>query len=278
MKRNRPIINIIVGLIVCGLIVSGIIAVIFLLPEWVSEREDALILGHITIEEKADAAVWGYEYRLNADEKLFILSNALNNRVLPQSDFYAATRWLDSISTTQTQSYVFQQVTNENEYNPQTCEDALKRLEAELTLLSERSILPKINFNPDLSNYEVNLFSAIDILEPQKNVLVWQITYNGVMIRDGLVDCIMDAGTNKIYSVAVRANKTWPQYDADEIVKLWAEYIGSSVPEPYESDSPLLEDATYYQKYNVADADGNKTVVTVGYYEGVRELFVKIAR
>lgn len=259
------------------LLVSAVITVIVKIPTWFIEQGDAMILGNITTEEKA-VNVWGFEYSLTTNEKLYILSNALNNRTLPQSDYYARTRWLESISNPQIQSYAFQQVTNEADYNEEKRKQAFSTLKTELDILSEKNILPELDFGADLEDYEAVLFSAIDILEPQKHVVVWQISYSGITFTGDLVDCIMDAKTNKIYSVSIRTEKTWADYNTDEIVRLWAEYIGLSTPEPYISDSPLMEDATNYQKYFVNDQDGNKTIITMGYYEGVYEFFIKIAR
>ena len=262
---------------VAGLIVCGIIAVTVLIPGAIAHHYDNRMLSGITTEKK-DPDIEGYKYYLSTDEKLYLLSNALNNRLLPQSDYFAATHWQDSISNMQTQSYAFQPVYKESEYNSQTRADALKALQTELRLLDKEGILPALDFDPAADTYETTLFSAIDILEPKENVNVWQISFSGPIIRDGLVDCIMDAETHKLYSVSIRAAKTWDQYDADKVVRLWAAYLGSSAPETYVPDSPLIEDATDYKKYAIKGAGGDQTIVTIGYYEGVHEFFIKIAK
>ena len=263
--------------VVAGLIVCGIITMTVLMPAVIARHYDNAMLGAITVEKK-DADVAGYKYNLSTDEKLYVLSNALNNRVLPQSDYFAAIHWQDSISDIQTQSYAFQPVYKDSEYNSQTCADALKALQTELQLLNKQGILPALDFDPHSNKYETNLFSAIDILEPKENVKVWQISFSGPIIRDGLVDCIMDAETHKLYSVSIRAAKTWKQYDADKVAQLWAAYLGSSAPKPYTPDSPLIEDATDYKKYAINGVGSDKTIVTIGYYEGVHEFFIKIAK
>ena len=253
-----------------GFAVFGIIAATVLIPKIISWYYDATAVGAVHLENTGDEDA---REDLNADEKLYIVSNALNNRILPQSDHFAAIRWQD-IFNNKTQSYAFQPIYRESEYNPEACAKALNALKTELDLLNEKGVLPDLGFNPDHNDYEASLFSAIDIRKPQKNVTVWQINFNGTIIRNGLVDCIMDAQTHRLYSVSIRAEKLWAQYDADNIIRLWAEYLGAGAPQPYQPDNPLVEDATYYQKYTL---DG-KTVVTVGYYEGIGEFFIKITK
>lgn len=263
--------------VIAVLIVCGIVTAIVLVPEAISRQYDSNLLGGINLEEK-DIEVAGYKYNLGSEEKLYILANALNNRIIPQSDYFAAIRWQDSISNIQTQSYAFQPVFRESEYNSETSAAALNALKEELDLLREKGIVPELAFNPNTAVYEVSLFSAIDILEPKKNLPVWQINSSETIIREGLVDCMMDAQTHKLYSLSFRAEKTWDQYNAAELIRLWAEYLGTSVPEPYLPDNPLIEDTIYYQKYAIKGMEGDSTIVTVGYYEGIQEFFIRITR
>lgn len=261
--------------------ISGILAVCIigaaavLGPSVISKYYDSSVLSGVMLEEK-DAAVEGYRYNLNVDEKLYVLSNALKNRVAPQSDYSAAIRANDSLSEVRTQSYAFQPVYNETSFNDKTRAAALTALRDELSALSEKGILPAIDFDPDGGSYDAALYTAIDVLEPKMSAEVWNISFDGIIIREGLVECVMDAQSYKIYSIAVRADKSWEEYDADEIVKLWAEYAGLSAPEPYALESALSESATYYKKYTINGAGDDKTVVTVGYYDGIKEFFIRI--
>jgi len=259
-----------------GLVVVGIVASLVIIPALVSRHYDGKVVGGIHLEEK-DADVEGYQYNLTMDEKLYLLSNALSNRILPQSDYFAAIRWQDSLAG-QTQSYAFQPIYKDSEYNSETRAAALAALKEELKRLSGLGILPDLDFDPDDGTYEATLFSAIDILEPKKSVTVWQINFSGVKPEQGLVDCIMDAQTHKLYCFSIRAQKTWAQYNADDAVRLWAEYLDTSEPQPFVPDNPLVEDASHYSKYTVKRTGNDKTVVTVGYYEGIQEFFVRITR
>lgn len=49
-------------------------------------------------------------------------------------------------------------------------------------------------------------------------------------------------------------------------------------PGDYESENPLLETTPYFKKYVFEGMDGANTVVTVGFYEGINELFLKISK
>lgn len=54
--------------------------------------------------------------------------------------------------------------------------------------------------------------------------------------------------------------------------------MGLDAPAPYETDNPLLETTPYYKKYVFAGMGEERTIVTVGFYEGINELFLKISR
>ena len=53
---------------------------------------------------------------------------------------------------------------------------------------------------------------------------------------------------------------------------------GTQQPGPYESVNPLLETTPYFKKYVFPGMGEERTVVTVGFYEGINELFLKISR
>ena len=70
----------------------------------------------------------------------------------------------------------------------------------------------------------------------------------------------------------------WEEIDADAVVQAWADHMGLGSPEPYESDNPLLETTPYFKKYVFPGMGEGRTIVTVGFYEGINELFLKISR
>lgn len=54
--------------------------------------------------------------------------------------------------------------------------------------------------------------------------------------------------------------------------------MGLGTPMEYESDNPLLEATPYFKKYVFSGMGNGNTIVTVGYFEGINELFLKITR
>ena len=64
----------------------------------------------------------------------------------------------------------------------------------------------------------------------------------------------------------------------DKIVDAWADYMGLSGKQEFDSDNPLLENTPYYKKYRFEGIGEENTVVTVGFYEGINELFLKISK
>ena len=89
----------------------------------------------------------------------------------------------------------------------------------------------------------------------------------------------MDADTGKIYEFYVRTEiNSWSEVDPDNIIRLWAEYMGLDEPVEYTNTNPLAETTPYFKKYSFAGMEANSTVVTVGFYEGIKELFLKISQ
>ena len=66
--------------------------------------------------------------------------------------------------------------------------------------------------------------------------------------------------------------------DPDEIAGKWSGYLGLEAPQPYEANNPLMEMTPYFKKYVFPRTGKGNTTATVGYYDGIQELFVKISR
>ena len=54
--------------------------------------------------------------------------------------------------------------------------------------------------------------------------------------------------------------------------------MGLTDPRPYEAANPLMESTHYFRKYVFSGMGNGETVVTVGFYEGINELFLKISK
>ncbi len=251
-------------------------------PELLTGYRDHMVLDRITTET-SEGEGEGYRYRLESREKLFILSQCLNSQSLPQSEQSALTRTEEETDYQDLEgTYAFvvnhrgptgREITRDEIFT--TCNemlDSLKRLD----------ILPETVREVNSRDYDAVLYSAIDVLEPRNNVAVWKVSLSNSKKNadkaNRLLDAYVDADDGKIYEWYARTEYTWEDIDTDAVMEKWCEYMGLESPEPYETDNPLLESATYYKKYAFSGIGEEKCVVTIGFYEGINELFLKISR
>ena len=252
-------------------------------PEQLAMYKDRMVLDHINIQEVETEGA-GYRYTLAVNEKLYILSQALLSQSLPESEQNTLTKiesetgdYLDLDGT-----YAFvvnhkgptgKEITNEEIFS--TCNEMLASLK-------EIHIIPDTVRDVDSTNYEAVLYSAIDVLEPRNNVAVWKVSLStnrqNADKSNRLIDAYLDADSGKVYEFYVRTQLKWEEIDTYEIVKAWASYMGLPVPSEYETDNPLLESTPYYKKYVFSGMGEQKTIVTIGFYEGINELFLKISK
>ena len=134
----------------------------------------------------------------------------------------------------------------------------------------------------DAHSYRAELYSAIDVSEPRNNVLVWKISLDKDDQKADkagrLLDAYVDADTGKIYEFYIRTGiSSWEEVDADGIISSWAQYMGIEEPLELEHSNPLAENTPYFKKYNLNGMEEG-TVVTVGFYEGINELYLKISK
>lgn len=259
----------------------GVLGVSIWGPEALTKYQDKGLLNKIHAEEMETAGE-GYRYKLNANEKLYILSRCLSAQTLPGSDG-SAMAYLEESGLYQELegSYAFvanyrtpsdQEISDEQIY--ETCNDAIETLK-ELGILPEgiREVVPE--------SYDATLYSAIDILEPRNNIAVWKLSLSNSQVNadkgNRLIDAYIGAEDGKIYEFYARSSLLWEDIDTDKIVKAWGGYMGLGSPSPYESDNPLLETTPYYKKYVFPGMGDERTIVTVGYYEGINEIFLKIS-
>lgn len=252
-------------------------------PEALARYNDKSVLNEIHLEETG-AAGEGYRYTLNGNERLYILSQCLSSQTLPESEQNAWTR--NDVPDTDHQNlegtYAFvvnhrgpsgEEITDEEIY--ETCNEGLDTLNG-------LGILPDSVKEVEKGSYNAVLYSAIDVLEPRNNVAVWKLSLSdsqkNANKENRLIDAYIDADSGKFYEVYVRTSLTWEDINPDEMIRKWSGYMGISEPQPYESVNPLLETTPYYKKYVFPGIGGGNTVVTVGFYEGINELFIKISK
>lgn len=250
-------------------------------PEALARYKDRTVLDHI-ITQEVEAEGAGYRYKLSGNEKLYILSQSLNSQSLPESEQNALTRVEDETTDYLEGTYAFvinhkgptgKEITNEEIFV--TCNEMLASLK-------ELGILPDTVRDVDGADYEAVLYSAIDVLEPRNNVAVWKVSLStnkqNADKTNRLLDAYLDADDGKVYEFYVRSQLKWEDIDPDEIIEMWRSYMGLDAPAEYETDNPLLESTPYYKKYVFSGMGEERTIVTIGFYEGINELFLKISR
>lgn len=269
-------------------IIGFVVAVVVILaalwgPEWIADRWDAKLLNSIKTEEAESAE--GYRYRMSSNQKLYLLGRCLSSQQLPESELRSLTR-VDNDTERygeMTGSYAFvenRQQPAEGQIQKETVFEACNR---EIGVLKERGSLPQNVREVSEDSYEAVICSAIDVLEPRNNLSVWKISLStDVQNADKsnrFLDIYMDADTGKIYEFYVRTGQEWEDIDPEAMITEYAEYLELTGLQNYEDPNPLLETTPYFEKFTFpGEEDGSSMTVTIGYYEGIRELFVKVGK
>ncbi len=249
-------------------------------PEALSTYQDRTVLNAVTTKEEAGGV--GYRYQLSRSEKLYILSQCLNAQSVPGTEQSTQTRETQMNYQELPGTYAF--VVNHNGPSGQEITDAqiYGTVNEGMKTLKELGILPDTIREAEPAAYEATLYSAIDVPEPRNNVAVWKLSLAGSLQNankeNRLIDAYVDADDGKIYEFYVRSGLKWEDIDPDELVAKWSAYMDLPAPAAYENDNPLLETTPYYKKYVFSGAGDDRTVVTVGFYDGINELFLKVSK
>ena len=250
-------------------------------PEALATYKDRGVLDQIRTQEEETGGE-GYRYQLSRNEKLYILSRCLNSQNVPGTEQSSQTKEMETDYQELTGTYAF--VVNHNGPSGQeiTDEEIYETANVGLMALKDLGILPDAVKEVSSDSYEATLYSAIDVPEPRNNVAVWKLSLLGSLQNankeNRLLDAYIDADDGKIYEFYVRSQLKWEDIDPDALVEAWSGYMGLTAPETYETDNPLLETTPYYKKYVFSGPGGDRTVVTVGFYDGIDELFLKISK
>ena len=237
----------------CSLGIAVAVAVILAAlwgPEWIAARRDEKLLNSITTEAVEGAE--GYRYRMSSNQKLYLLGRCLSSQTLPESELRFLTRVDNETGSygEMTGTYAFvenRQQPGEGQIQEEAVYEACNR---EIQILKEQGILPGEVKEVSEDSYEAVICSAIDVLEPRNNLSVCKLS---------------------------RTGQQWEDIDTDAMIDRYAEYLELTGLEKYEDPNPLLETTPYFAKYTFPGEEGS-TTVTIGYYEGIRELFLKVGR
>ena len=249
-------------------------------PERLAGYRDKYSLNQI-VKEPVEAALGGYQYSLSSNEKLFIVAECLRNQVLPETELSEKTQVKNSVNYTDLNG-TYALVTNYQ--GPTDLEikenEIFTKFNEQLDTLKSLGILPEEVKEIQAASYSADLYSAIDVLEPGNSVTVWKVSLNTSQLNadktNRVLDAYVDGESGKIYEFYVRIEEDWESLDPEQIVQNWSNYLGLEGMEEYETDNPLLETTPYFQKYRFPAGDNNSTIVTIGFYEGINELFLKI--
>lgn len=250
-------------------------------PEQIARYKDRGSLYQITVEETGPESA-GYRYTMNSNEKLYLLSECLNHQVLPESEQSAMTRTSSSEMDYEGLMGTYAFVVNRQGPSGKeiTDEEIFEICNREIEALKACKVLPEAVREVNASSYLAVLYSAIDVLEPQNNMSVWKVSLSTSQQNadktNRLIDAYIDAGSGKIYGFYVRTETAWSELDPEQLIEAYGSYLGLTGRENYESVNPLLETTPDYRKYRFPGMDDRSTVVTVGFYEGINELFIKL--
>ncbi|MGN0168078.1 MAG: hypothetical protein ACI4AB_08545 [Acetatifactor sp.] len=253
-------------------------------PETLARYKDKDVLGKVNTRE-VETDTEGYRYSLSGSEKLYILSKCLNNQILPESEQNAMTRVDDGSLDYQELTGTYAMVINHKDSSGQevSASQGIELCNQGIEELKELGVLPRSVKTLTERSYSAVQYSAIDVPEPRNNVLVWKISFNtgkqNANRENRLLDAYVDADTGKVYEFYARTDITsWKEVDADSIIQIWAEYMGLGEPVEYTDVNPLWETTPYFKKYSFEGMEEGSTIVTIGFYEGINELFLKISR
>lgn len=275
---RRKVVNI-------AVVVSAVLVFAFAVwgPETLAKYKDRTTLNRITAEA-VEGGNEGYRYSLSSNEKLYILSKCLDNQVLPESELSSLTRSgtgeVGYEELTGTYAFVVnRQGPSEKEI---TDEEIYEICNKQLEELKELGVMPGKVKTVNAASYSAALYSAIDVLDPRNNMSVWKVSLStsqqNANKANRLLDAYIDADTGKIYEFYVRTELEWADIVPEDMVGQWSAYLGLSGQEEYETVNPLLETTPYFKKYRFPGMDEGSTVVTIGFYEGINELFLKVSK
>lgn len=272
-NKKNAIVWILAAIIVSAVFLWG--------PELLTDYADSKMLGQVNEQEMQEAGE-GYRYTMDSKERLYLLAKCLNSQSKPMSEEMAGQNRLNSGYEEMGGSYalvVNKQGTVESAI---TKENVFEVCNKELLALYEKGVLPSPVKELEEASYDAVLYSAIDVLEPRNNFAVWKISLS-TNIKNAdksgrLLDAYIDADSGKIYEFYVRTDKVWEEMEPGEMMQLWADYMGLAEPEVYDLVNPLLENTPYYAKYRFRTENDLDTVVTIGFYEGINELYLKICK
>lgn len=267
------------------LVILGVLFILLVAiwgPEKLASYRDKNMLNQI-VSEQVEETSEGYQYSLSNNEKLFILAECLSNQVLPETELSEKTQVKNEVNY-EGLNGTYALVTNYQEPTEKEIPESevFVAFNEQLVMLKQLGILPQEVKETGSASYSADLYSAIDVLEPRNNIAVWKVSLSTSQLNadktNRVLDACLDAQTGKIYEFYVRIEMDWEELEPEKIVERWSDYLGLEGMSEYDTDNPLLETTPYFKKYLFPGVGEESTIVTIGFYEGINELFLKITR
>ena len=276
MKKNRKRL----------LLAAGALAVFLFAmwgPEMLAKYRDKTVFYQITTETVENQSQ-GYRYLLTENEKIYLLSKCLNSQTLPASEqSVRANEGEEEFAYEEVSgNYAFVRNRNTAEKTEQRSAEIFELCNEQIEKLQELGVIPESVQPVSEDSYTAQLYSAIDVTEPRNNVSVWKISFSpdtkNVSKSNRLMDAYLDDETGKIYEFYLRSEKTWEDMEPETMVEAWSSCLRLTGVEAYETENPLSETTPDYEKYRFPGMETGGTVVTIGCYDGINELFLKISK
>lgn len=250
-------------------------------PEKLSDYRDQYVMNKV-VKEELESTGEGYRYELTSNEKLYILSMCLMHQEMPETEQSKNNRLANDnmIYEDLAGSYAF--IVNKKGPTDKEIKETeiFEICNREIKELKQLGVLPESIKEIEKTAYEAQLYSAIDVMDPRNNMPVWKVSlYTSQQTADKsnrLLDAYVDAKTGKMYEFYVRIEDTWEELNPEDMIKKWSEYLALDGLSKETSDNPLLETTPYFERYSFPGMENGQTKVTIGFYEGINELFLKI--
>ena len=267
-----------------SIVAAGVILLLVLAiwgPEKLSDYRDQYAMNKV-VKEELESTGEGYRYELTSNEKLYILSMCLMHQEMPETEQSKNNRLANDnmIYEDLAGSYAF--IVNKKGPTDKEIKETeiFEICNREIKELKQLGVLPESIKEIEKTAYEAQLYSAIDVMDPRNNMPVWKVSlYTSQQTADKsnrLLDAYVDAKTGKMYEFYVRIEDTWEELNPEDMIKKWSEYLALDGLSKETSDNPLLETTPYFERYSFPGMENGQTKVTIGFYEGINELFLKI--
>ena len=247
-------------------------------PSILRQYSDNNLIGKVH-EKEDNYYTRGFTYNLSTQEKLYVLSMALKNRYVPESDFFAAMKSAEvQLAQASSSNYSYLPVYDtENFEFGVTEENVFSVLQRELDVFSSNGVIPSLDAQRNQQLYTVELYQALDIHDADMSAVVWHIKVRQdvpvAQFNNILLEAYVDAISGKLYYFAQRPGDSVSSYNPDDLAKFWKDYL--ELESISKTESKKISDIGQNTGDFSANVIGSDFVdIKTGYLPGINESFV----